>query len=144
MIHPNREDYRKTLRHEVPSRVPVATYNAARFYQNEGNIGHVLTRIADLGAAIILFALMLSPILTHAGFHPLRVGFVFVFNLVVGMFISPVGICLFVGCSIARISMESLTKAIWPFITLLVAVLFLFACFPQTAMIVPKIFKIGV
>jgi TRAP-type C4-dicarboxylate transport system permease large subunit len=40
--------------------------------------------------------------------------------------------------------MESLTKAIWPFIALLVGVLFLFAYIPQIAMIVPRIFKIGV
>jgi C4-dicarboxylate transporter DctM subunit len=100
--------------------------------------------VMETGAAIILFAPMLAPILTNAGFHPLHVGFVFVFNLVVGMITPPVGICLFVGCSVARISMEELTKAIWPFIALLVSVLFLFAYFPQIAMIVPRIFKIGV
>lgn len=98
----------------------------------------------ETGAAIILFAPILAPILTNAGFHPLHVGFVFVFNLVVGMITPPVGICLFVGCSIARVSMESLTKAIWPFIALLIGVLFLFAYIPQIAMIVPRIFKIGV
>jgi C4-dicarboxylate transporter DctM subunit len=98
----------------------------------------------ETGAAIILFAPILAPILTKAGFHPLHVGFVFVFNLVVGMITPPVGICLFVGCTIAKISIEDLSRAIWPFITLLIAVLFLCSYVPIISMIVPTIFRIGV
>jgi C4-dicarboxylate transporter DctM subunit len=98
----------------------------------------------ETGAAIILFAPILAPILINAGFHPLHVGFIFVFNLVVGMITPPVGICLFVGCSIARISIERLSKAIWPFVILLITVLLIFAYVPSISMIVPKIFKIGV
>jgi len=98
----------------------------------------------ETGAAIILFAPILAPILTGAGFHPLHVGFVFVFNLVVGMITPPVGICLFVGCSVARISMERLSRAIWPFLLLLIVFLFIFSYFPTISMIVPRIFKIGV
>ena len=98
----------------------------------------------ETGAAIILFAPILAPILTGAGFHPLHVGFVFVFNLVVGMITPPVGICLFVGCSVARISMERLSRAIWPFILLLIVVLLIFSYVPDISMIVPRIFKIGV
>jgi C4-dicarboxylate transporter DctM subunit len=98
----------------------------------------------ETGAAIILFAPILAPILINVGFHPLHVGFIFVFNLVVGMITPPVGICLFVGCSIARISIERLSRAIWPFIVLLIGVLLIFSYFPSISMIVPKIFKIGV
>jgi C4-dicarboxylate transporter DctM subunit len=98
----------------------------------------------ETGAAIILFAPILAPILTGAGFHPLHVGFIFVFNLVIGMITPPLGICLFVGCTIARISVERLSKAIWPFILLLIAVLLIFSYFPSISMIVPKIFKVGV
>ncbi len=98
----------------------------------------------ETGAAIILFAPMLAPILISAGFHPLHVGFIFVLNLVVGMITPPVGICLFVGCSVARISMERLSRAIWPFIVLLIVVLFILSYFPGISMIVPRIFKIGV
>jgi C4-dicarboxylate transporter DctM subunit len=133
---------------QVPEKVSM-------FFLSISNNPYVLMLIVNLlllvtgcfmetGAAIILFAPMLAPILTHAGFHPLHVGFVFVFNLVVGMITPPVGICLFVGCSVARISMERLTRAIWPFILLLITVLFVFAYFPWITMIVPRIFKIGV
>lgn len=98
----------------------------------------------ETGAAIILFAPILAPILIGAGFHPLHVGFVFVFNLVIGMITPPLGICLFVGCTIAQISVERLSKAIWPFILLLIAVLFVFTYFPSISMFVPRLFKIGV
>lgn len=98
----------------------------------------------ETGAAIILFAPILAPILIGAGFHPLHVGFVFVFNLVIGMITPPLGICLFVGCTIAQISVERLSKAIWPFILLLIAVLFVFTYFPSISMFIPRVFKIGV
>jgi C4-dicarboxylate transporter DctM subunit len=95
----------------------------------------------ETGAAIILFAPILAPILTSVGFHPLHVGFVFVFNLVIGMITPPLGICLFVGCTIAGVSLETLSKAIWPFIVMLVAVLLLFSYVPGISMIVPQIFQ---
>ncbi len=98
----------------------------------------------ETGAAIILFAPILAPILINVGFHPLHVGFIFVFNLVIGMITPPLGICLFVGCTIARISIERLSRAIWPFVLILIAVLLIFSYFPSIAMIVPQIFKIGV
>ncbi|MGB9629265.1 MAG: TRAP transporter large permease subunit [Thermodesulfobacteriota bacterium] len=52
--------------------------------------------------------------------------------------------CLFVGCTIAQISVERLSKAIWPFILLLITVLFVFTYFPSISMFVPRLFKIGV
>jgi len=94
----------------------------------------------ETGAAIILFAPILAPILTRVGFHPLHVGFIFVFNLVIGMITPPLGVCLFVGCTIAKISLEKLSKAIWPFILLLIGVLLIFSYFPGISMIVPRIF----
>jgi C4-dicarboxylate transporter DctM subunit len=95
----------------------------------------------ETGAAIILFAPILAPILTGVGFHPLHVGFVFVFNLVIGMITPPLGICLFVGCTIAGVSLETLSRAIWPFIVMLVAVLLLFSYIPGISMIVPQVFQ---
>jgi C4-dicarboxylate transporter DctM subunit len=96
----------------------------------------------ETGAAIILFAPILAPILIASGFHPLHVGFVFVFNLVIGMITPPLGICLFVGCTIAGVPIEALSRAIWPFIILLIAVLLLFSYFPAVSMIVPQIFHL--
>jgi len=133
---------------QVPEKV-------ASFFLSISNNPYVLMLIINIlllitgcfmetGAAIILFAPILAPILINVGFHPLHVGFIFVFNLVIGMITPPVGICLFVGCSIARISIERLSKAIWPFVILLIAVLLIFAYIPSISMIVPKIFKIGV
>jgi C4-dicarboxylate transporter DctM subunit len=95
----------------------------------------------ETGAAIILFAPILAPILTGVGFHPLHVGFVFVFNLVIGMITPPLGICLFVGCTIAGISLENLSKAIWPFIIMLIIVLLIFSYVPSISMIVPQFFQ---
>jgi C4-dicarboxylate transporter DctM subunit len=59
------------------------------------------------------------------------------------MITPPVGICLFVGCSIARIPMERLSKAIMPFVAILIGVLAMITYLPTISMIVPRLFKIG-
>jgi len=84
-----------------------------------------------------------APILTQAGFHSLHVGFVFVFNLVVGM-ISPLG-HLFLCRQLYRPHLHSGPDESHLAIHCALGLGFIFFVhFPQIAMIVPKIFKIRV
>ena len=50
------------------------------------------------------------------GIDPLHFGFLFVFNLVIGMLTPPVGVVLFVVVGITGIHMNEVIKHIWPFI----------------------------
>ena len=70
---------------------------------------------------------------------PVHAGIMIVLSLNIGLMTPPVGACLFVICSITGIRLEALSKAIWPFILLEVAVLFLIAFFPQMTMFVPHL-----
>ena len=74
------------------------------------------------------------------GLDPLHFGFVVVLNLVIGLLTPPVGVCLFVASGIARISLERLVRAGWPFLVWQIVVLFLVTYIPAISMAVPRLF----
>ncbi len=91
------------------------------------------------GAAIIILAPVLSQVATSVGIHPLHFGFVVVLNIVIGLLTPPLGVCLFVVCSLSRISIERLVRAIMPFLLVEIGILFLVSYFPMTALLIPKL-----
>ena len=66
---------------------------------------------------------LLHPIAMQYGIDPLHFGFLFVFNLVIGMLTPPVGVVLFVMCGISGITLGELSKHVWPFIALMYGLL---------------------
>jgi len=100
----------------------------------------VVGMFLETGAAVILLAPILHPALTALGLHPLHVGLVFVLNLSIGLITPPVGVCLFVTCAIADVSLEKLARAILPFLMVELIVLFLVSFFPGMVLFVPRIF----
>jgi C4-dicarboxylate transporter DctM subunit len=65
------------------------------------------------------------PVVKGFGVDPVHFGVVVVINLAIGMATPPLGVCLFVACGIAKITLRQITLAIWPFLIVLIAVLFL-------------------
>ena len=100
----------------------------------------VVGMFLETGAAVILLSPILHPALISLGLHPLHVGLVFVLNLSIGLITPPVGICLFVTCSIAGISLETLARAIIPFLLVEFAVLFLVSFSPGLVLYIPRLF----
>lgn len=94
----------------------------------------------ETGAAVILLSPILHPALTALGLHPLHVGLVFVLNISIGLITPPVGICLFVTSSIAKIPIEKMIKAIIPFLLVEFAVLFLVSFLPGLVLFIPRLF----
>jgi len=98
----------------------------------------VVGMFMESGAAIIILAPVLAQVAQTVGLNPLHFGFVMVLNLVLGLLTPPLGVCLFVACSIARIPLAALVKAIFPFLAVEVVVLFLVSYLPWLALWVPK------
>jgi tripartite ATP-independent transporter DctM subunit len=94
----------------------------------------------ETGAAVILLSPILHPALVSLGLHPLHVGLVFVLNLSIGLITPPVGVCLFVACTIAKISLERLSRAILPFMAVEVVVLMIVSFLPPIVLFVPRLF----
>jgi len=62
-------------------------------------------------------------------------------NLSIGMVTPPFGVCLFVTCSIAKISIEEYAREVWPFIVALIISLLLITYLPDIALFLPKILQ---
>jgi tripartite ATP-independent transporter DctM subunit len=100
----------------------------------------ILGCLMDLSAAMIMVVPILAPIALTYGVDPLHFGFIVVLNLVIGLLTPPVGVCLFVVTGIARISLERVVRAVWPFLLWQFVVLVLVTYVPALCMAIPRLF----
>ena len=91
----------------------------------------------DAGPAIIILGPILAPIFVDMGVHPVHFAIIMSVNLTVGLVTPPMGLVLFVASSISGVKVESLAKAILPFLAVEVAVIFMITYFPPLSMFVP-------
>lgn len=95
--------------------------------------------IIDTAPAIILLVPIFAPVAKGFGIDPLHFGIIVTVNLCIGLLTPPVGSCLFIGSSLAKISMEELLKPLWPFLIAEIVILFLITYVPQLPMTLPRL-----
>ncbi len=88
-------------------------------------------------ASIIILVPVLLPVLQTIGVDPLHFGIVIVVNLAIGMVTPPLGVCLFVSCGIAKISLEDISRAALPFILVMVLDILLLSYLPFLSTALP-------
>jgi TRAP-type C4-dicarboxylate transport system permease large subunit len=74
---------------------------------------------------------VLLPVVKMAGIDPVYFGVIFIVTGSIGLITPPVGTVLNVVCGITKLTMEDLTKGVWPFLFTEVAILLLFVFFPK-------------
>lgn len=89
-------------------------------------------------ASLIILTPILLPLAIQVGIDPIHFGLVMVLNLVIGLITPPLGVCLFIACSIAKISLEQIIKAILPFLIAAIAVLFVVTYIPELTLWIPR------
>ncbi|EPX79414.1 TRAP transporter large permease [Litoreibacter arenae] len=92
----------------------------------------------ESNAAYIMLVPLFAPVAASFGIDPLLFGFLFVFNLVIGMMTPPVGVVLFVMSGITRVSMGELIRNVWPYVAVQYAVLVLCVIFPGVVTWLPR------
>lgn len=92
-----------------------------------------------IAALIILFVPLLT-LATSVGIEPLHFATFAVLNLMIGLTTPPLGVCLFVCANIARQSLTSVVKAIFPFLVANIIVLLLVSYIPALATWLPSLF----
>jgi tripartite ATP-independent transporter DctM subunit len=97
--------------------------------------------VLDLTPAILIMGPILLPIITKFGIDPVYFGVVMVVNLCIGLITPPVGNVLYVGCSISKLSVLRLSKAVTPYILIEVAVLFFITYVPGAITFIPSLLK---
>lgn len=100
----------------------------------------VIGMFMDGGASVIVLAPILTPIAISYGIDPVHFGVIMVLNLIIGCGTPPLGLCLFIACSIARLPVERGAIAIMPFIAAEIAVLMLVTYIPWLALALPQYF----
>lgn len=95
----------------------------------------------DMGALILICTPIFLPVARQIEVDPVQFGMILMMNLGLGLTTPPVGACLFVGCSIAKIKMESILRTIWPFYAAVLVALLLTTYVPAVSLTLPNLFK---
>jgi TRAP-type C4-dicarboxylate transport system permease large subunit len=94
----------------------------------------------DMTPAVLIFTPIFLPIVTAMGVDPIHFGIIMVLNLSVGLCTPPVGSVLFIGCSVAGLSIDKVIKPLLPMFIAMVIVLILVTYFPQISLWLPARF----
>ncbi|MDP4589683.1 MAG: TRAP transporter large permease subunit, partial [Burkholderiaceae bacterium] len=91
----------------------------------------------ESNAAYIMLVPLFVPIADAFGLDPLWFGFIFMFNLVIGMMTPPVGVLYFVMSGITRVPMGDIIRESMPFVVFQFALLLLCVTFPSIVTTLP-------
>lgn len=100
----------------------------------------VIGGIMDEIATAFMFVPSLAAIGAKLGYDPVHFGVVMVLAILLGAVVPPVATLLFVGCSLAQISLSAIMRLVWLFLLPLVVVTFLIAYFPPLVTAIPRLF----
>lgn len=98
----------------------------------------------DGSAALIMMAPILAPIAMQYGISPLQFGLIMCINLTIGHATPPLGLCLFIGCKLGRISLSRGAVAILPYVLAEVVVLVLITYLPPLTLTLPRLMGFAV
>jgi tripartite ATP-independent transporter DctM subunit len=102
----------------------------------------VLGTLMDMAPLILICTPILLPVVTHLGVDPLHFGMIMLVNLGIGLITPPVGSVLFVGCAVGKVSIEEVTRTIWPFYVGLFVVLMIVTYVPVISLWIPSFLKL--
>jgi C4-dicarboxylate transporter DctM subunit len=99
-----------------------------------------------LTAAIFIFfgAVIegLLPVAGGLGIDPIHYAIVIVAAVGIGLFLPPIGVGLFIACGIADLSVDRATRAMLPFVAVLVIGLVIIILVPEITLILPRLFRL--
>ena len=75
----------------------------------------LLGTFMDLAPMLLICTPIFLPVIAKLGIDPVHFGMIMILNLGIGLITPPVGPTLFVGCAIGKVTMEEVTKELWPF-----------------------------
>jgi tripartite ATP-independent transporter DctM subunit len=97
-----------------------------------------LGTLMDLAPLLLICAPILLPVVMQFGVDPVHFGIIMLVNLGMGLVTPPVGSVLFVGCAVGRVSIEQVTRTIWPFYLAMLLVLGLVTYIPALSLWLPS------
>ncbi len=99
----------------------------------------ILGTIMDMAPLLLICTPILLPVVTSFGIDPVHFGIIMMLNLSIGLVTPPVGSTLFVGCAIGKVSIERVSRKLWPFWLSMFIILMLVTYFPIFSMWIPML-----
>jgi C4-dicarboxylate transporter DctM subunit len=87
--------------------------------------------------ALIMTVPILLPIATQFGVDPVHFGIVLIANMGIGLFLPPVGLGVFIGCSISKITVSQVARPLLPYLAVNFATVLLITYWPGLTMAIP-------
>jgi C4-dicarboxylate transporter DctM subunit len=131
--------------YEIPEAVAkamidLAGNNTALIYLMINVIVLIAGFFMETASALIILTPIFLPLVAAIGGDTVHFGVVMTIGLAIGMATPPMAINIFVASAISGRSLEQISRAIWPMVVILVAVLLLCTYVPWFIMILPKAF----
>lgn len=93
----------------------------------------------DTTSALVLFTPLFLPMVQMYNIDLIHFGLIMAVNLTIGMCTPPLGVCLFVAGSIAKVSLKEQMRDLLPMIAVLIVVLLIVTFVPQTVLFLPNL-----
>ena len=100
----------------------------------------IVGMVMDNIAAMIILGGVLIALGKKLGIDDIQLGAIVSMNFAIGMATPPFGYALFVGAAISKVSIERISRPLWPLIGILVLVLALVTYIPAVTLAIPRLF----
>ena len=101
----------------------------------------LLGTFMDLAPMLLICTPIFMPVILKLGIDPVHFGMIMILNLGIGLITPPVGPTLFVGCAIGKVTMEQVSKELWPFYAAMCLALLLVTYIPAISLWLPGLMK---
>lgn len=99
----------------------------------------ILGMFLEGGAALIILAPLLVPVVVDLGINPVHFGLVAIVNIMIGGVTPPFGTMMFTTCSITGTPIQDFTREVLPFIFALIVALMIITYIPSLVMFLPNL-----
>jgi tripartite ATP-independent transporter DctM subunit len=102
----------------------------------------LLGTFMDMAPMLLICTPILLPVMKTFGVDPVHFGMIMIVNLAIGLITPPVGPTLFVGCAIGQVSMEEVSRELWPFYAAMCTALLIITYVPALSLWIPGMYKL--
>lgn len=94
--------------------------------------------LIDGTSNMYLFVPIIFAAAVELGYDPIALGTLATMNLAIGNATPPVGVCLYVGCSVGDVTLKEISVKAFPYVIVSIIALFIITFFPQISLFLPN------
>jgi len=101
----------------------------------------ILGMLMDTNAIMLIFLPIVLPVVKSVGIDLVHFGVVVTLNLMIGLLTPPFGVLLFLLSGLTKVSIEDILREVFPYIMVLISVLFLITYWEGLVMFLPNLWS---